>query len=60
VVLPFTLQIRDEGAASAATARGKLEVKRLDYGIGRNEWAGTTHVADEVAIEITVVASRPR
>ena len=60
VVLPFSLQIRDDGAASAGTARGKLEVKRLDYGIGRNEWAGTTHVADEVTIEIAVVATRPK
>jgi len=60
VVLPFTLQIRDDGAASSATARGRLEVKRLDYGIGRNEWAGTTHVADEVAIEITLVATRTK
>jgi polyisoprenoid-binding protein YceI len=60
VVLPFTLQIRDDGAASSTLARGKLEVRRLDYGVGRNEWAGTGHVADEVAIELTVVASRPR
>lgn len=60
VALPFTLQIRDEGPAASALARGKLEVRRLDYGVGRNEWAGTGHVADEVTIELTIVASRPR
>jgi polyisoprenoid-binding protein YceI len=57
IALPFTLQIRDE---ASALARGKLEIRRLDYGIGRNEWAGTSHVADEVTIELTIVATRPR
>jgi polyisoprenoid-binding protein YceI len=57
VVLPFSLQIRDD---SAATARGKIEIKRLDYGVGRNEWSATTHVANEVTIELSVVATRPR
>ena len=55
VALPFSLRI--EG--SRATARGKLTIKRLDYGIGRNEWAATNYVADDVTIDITVVASRP-
>ena len=60
IALPFTLQIRDDGAAATASARGKLEIRRLDYGIGRNEWAGTSHVADEITIEIGVAASRPK
>jgi polyisoprenoid-binding protein YceI len=63
VVLPFTLAIADNPAqpgALRATARGKLIIKRLDYGVGRNEWAGTGQVANEVAIELNVVASRPR
>ena len=55
VVLPFTLRIQ----GSQANARGTLGIKRLDYGVGRNEWAATNYVANEVAIEITVVASRP-
>ena len=55
VALPFTLRIQD----GQATASGRLTIKRLDYGIGRNEWAGTNYVADQVVIDITVVASRP-
>lgn len=55
VTLPFSLRIQ----GGQATARGTLDVKRLDYGIGRNEWASTNYVADTVTIEITVVASRP-
>ncbi|MGQ0581995.1 MAG: YceI family protein [Reyranella sp.] len=63
VVLPFTLAIVDNPAqpgALRATARGKLIIKRLDYGIGQNEWAGTGQVANEVTIELNVVANRPR
>ena len=63
VVLPFTLAIVDNPAqpgALRATARGKLIIKRLDYGIGQNEWAGTGQVANEVTIDLNVVASRPR
>jgi len=55
VALPFSLRIQD----GRATARGRLTIKRLDYGVGRNEWAATTYVADDVTIDITVVASRP-
>jgi polyisoprenoid-binding protein YceI len=55
VVLPFTLRLQ----GNQATARGTLPIKRLDYGIGRNEWASTNYVADTVTIEITVVAARP-
>lgn len=63
VVLPFTLAIVDNPAqpgALRATARGKLIIKRLDYGVGLNEWAGTGQVANEVTIDLNVVASRPR
>jgi polyisoprenoid-binding protein YceI len=63
VVLPFTLAIVDNPAqpgAVRATARGKLIIKRLDYGVGQNEWAGTGQVANEVTIDLNVVASRPR
>ncbi|OFX05053.1 MAG: hypothetical protein A3D94_19170 [Alphaproteobacteria bacterium RIFCSPHIGHO2_12_FULL_66_14] len=62
-LLPFTLAIVDDPAqpgALRATARGRLIVKRLDYGVGQSEWAGTGQVADEVIIEVNVVASRPK
>ena len=55
VTLPFTLRIENGQAA----ARGKLGIKRLDFGVGRNEWAATGYVANEVTIDITVAASRP-
>ena len=54
VTLRFTLRIQ----GGQATARGRLGIKRLDYGVGRNEWAATTYVADEVTIEFTVAATR--
>jgi polyisoprenoid-binding protein YceI len=55
VILPFTLHI----ANGQASASGTLGIKRLDYGVGRNEWASTGFVADEVGITIMVFASRP-
>lgn len=63
VVLPFTLAIVDDPARPGAvrgTARGKLLIKRLDYGVGQNEWAGTGQVANDVTIDLTVVASRTK
>lgn len=55
VVLPFTLRIQN----GQANARGNIGIKRLDFGVGRNEWAATGYVANEVTIDVTVVASRP-
>jgi polyisoprenoid-binding protein YceI len=63
VVLPFTLAIVDDPAQpghARATARGRLGLKRLDFGVGQNEWASTGQVANEVTVDVTVVASRPR
>lgn len=63
VALPFTLAIVDDPARPGAvrgTARGKLLVKRLDFGVGQNEWAGTGQVANDVTVDLAVVASRPK
>jgi len=60
-VLPFTLAIADDPAQPGrlrATARGRLNLKRLDFGVGQNEWAGTGQVANEVTVDLSVVAGR--
>ena len=62
-VLPFTLTIADDPGRPGllrATARGRIVLKRLDYGVGQNEWASTGQVANEVTVDLNVVASRPR
>lgn len=62
-VLPFALAIADDpGRAGSlrATARGRIILKRLDFGVGQNEWAGTGQVANEVTVDLNVVASRLR
>lgn len=62
-VLPFSLAIADDPAQPGrlrATARGRLILKRLDYGVGQNEWASTGQVANEVTVDVTIVAGRAR
>ena len=54
VVLPFTLAI-DDGVAEA---EGRLDIKRLDYGVGQGQWADTSMVADPVAIRFEIRATR--
>jgi polyisoprenoid-binding protein YceI len=63
VVLPFTLAVTDDPAQAGrvkSTARGRLTLKRLDFGVGQNEWAGTGQVANEVTVDLNVSASRVR
>jgi polyisoprenoid-binding protein YceI len=63
VVLPFTLAIAYDPAQPGrfkGTARGRITLKRLDFGVGQNEWAGTGQVADEVTVDLNVVASRAK
>ena len=63
VVLPFSLAIADDPARPGSlrgTARGRLQIKRLDFGVGQNEWAATGQVANDVTIDVNVVASRPK
>jgi polyisoprenoid-binding protein YceI len=62
-ILPFTLSITDGPAQPGrvrATARGRIILKRLDYGVGQNEWAATGQVANEVTVDLNVVAGRAK
>ena len=62
-VLHFTLGIADDPAQPGrvrATARGRIILKRLDYGVGQNEWAATGQVANEVTVDLDVVAGRTK
>jgi len=59
-ILPFTLSIGEDPARPGqlrGAARGRLVLKRLDFGVGQNEWASTGQVADEVTVDLTVAAS---
>ncbi len=62
-VLPFTLTITDDPSQPGrvrATARGRIILKRLDYGVGQNEWAATGQVANEVTVDLNVIAGRAK
>jgi polyisoprenoid-binding protein YceI len=62
-VLPFTLTIADDTSQAGrvrATARGRIILKRLDFGVGQNEWAATGQVGNEVTVDLNVVAGRAK
>jgi len=62
VVLPFTLALQPDPArpgGRTATARGAVTVKRSAFGVGQAEWRDTNIVADDVTLEITLVARTP-
>jgi polyisoprenoid-binding protein YceI len=62
-ILPFTLTITDDPSQPGrvrATAKGRIILKRLDYGVGQNEWAATGQVANEVTVDLNVVAGRAK
>jgi len=63
LALPFTLAIADDPARPGqlkATARGRVEIKRLDYGVGQGDWKATDTVPNEVAVILELVASRAK
>ncbi len=63
VVLPFELTIGDAPAAPGkliAEAKGELTISRLDYGVGKGDWASTKTVGENVVIRIEIKAERPR
>ncbi|MGF1607806.1 MAG: YceI family protein [Kiloniellales bacterium] len=63
VVLPFEITISeqpDDPATLQARAVGELPIMRLDYGVGQGQWRDTSVVANEVVIQIEILATRPK
>lgn len=60
VVLPFTLDISEDGGQRIAKVTGETEVSRTKFGIGRGQWSDTGVIADKVVIRIEIVAQRPK
>lgn len=63
LALPFTLAIADDPAQPGrlrAVARGRFEIKRLDFGVGQGDWKATDAVPNDVAVTLEVVATRSK
>ncbi len=60
LVLPFTLDIAEQGGQFVAKVSGKVDVSRTKFGIGRGDWSNTGVIADKVVIDINVVARRQK
>jgi len=61
LALPFTLALADDAAKAdqlRATARGRVDIKRLDYGVGQGDWKATDAVPNDVAVILEIVATR--
>lgn len=62
IPFPFTLEISDGGREGRPVFRLTAEVplKRLDYGVGKGDWAETTWISDEVLVKVDVQAAQNR
>ena len=56
IALPFKVVLSN--GEKTAKITGEVTVKRLDFGIGKGEWGATRIVADEVVIQIEVLANK--
>lgn len=54
VVLPFTLTIDGD----AATAKGRLDLIRTDFGVGQGAWTSGQWVALEVGVDVDLKATK--
>ena len=59
IVLPFSLDItKIEDGTQQAVMVSQIALMRLDFGVGQGEWEEEDAIANEVAIDIVVNASR--
>lgn len=62
IPFPFTLEISDSGRKGLPVFKLTAEVplKRLDYGVGKGDWAETTWISNEVLVKVNVQAAQSR
>ena len=59
IVLPFSLDFTEiEDGTQQAVMVSQIALMRLDFGVGQGEWEKEDAIANEVAIDIVVNASR--
>lgn len=61
IPFPFTLEISEKsGDEGRAVFRLTAEVplRRLDFGVGKGDWAETTWISNEVSVQVDVQAQR--
>jgi polyisoprenoid-binding protein YceI len=54
VRVPFTFRTATEAGASAGYMSGKTTIKRLDYGVGQDDWKATDQVGNDVAVSFAL------
>ncbi len=54
VRVPFTFRVSDEQDKSAGYLAGKLQLQRLDFGVGQGDWKSTEWVGNEVTVSYSL------
>lgn len=56
---PFTLEVSEKAPGQAIfRLTAEVPLKRLDYGVGKGDWAETTWISDDVLVKVDVQAAR--
>ena len=58
--VPFTFREATEGGAAVGYMTGKVEVRRLDFGVGQGEWKATDQAGNEVTLSFNLRLTRAR
>ena len=57
IPFPFTLEVNDAGRP-VFHLQAEVRLNRLDFGVGRGDWADTTWIKDPVTVKVDVKARR--
>ncbi|MDC7674918.1 YceI family protein [Asticcacaulis machinosus] len=55
--LPFTLKITEINASRTANVTARVELDRLDFGVGSGDWASTDQIPAKVKLDFTIRAT---
>ncbi|MDH5723248.1 MAG: cytochrome b/b6 domain-containing protein [Alphaproteobacteria bacterium] len=56
IELPFSLEIDRENQEQHAVMKAKIDLSRLDFGVGQGQWQSTESISDDVELSIILKA----
>lgn len=55
---PFTLEISEKNGQAVFRLTAEVPLRRLEFGVGKGDWAETTWISDEVLVQVDVQARK--